>query len=269
MEKKKTPRRIAVKANSKNPKKTDRQEFSIMRREIERLGFTEIPPERKIKEGWIQPDAKRMKEIYDALSFELKIGDYTIELVTPFNMVLKERNGKKVNGAFSHLGGGFWIHINDKKIKNRKEQALFTRKRHYPKDSERRTIFRKRFLEEVKAVVWGLKNRPRKTKEKGKMILFDPSASRCHPSAQKFKETFDRLKSKIYEPMWVTNNSINSVAFKYFIEGVPENLKKIFRFLNKWRERYHKNRHVDYTENEIKKPWELDSSKNYAATPSC
>ncbi len=259
MKKKTTPRTMRT--------KTDRQEFSILRRQIESLGFKEIPPDRKIKEGWIHPNVKRMEEIYDAMSFELKIGDYTMVIVTPFNMVIKERDGKWVNGSFSHLGGGFWIHINDKEILDPEEQALFTRKRFYPKNSERRKVFRKRFLMEAKAVVWGLRNRPKKTSKNGRMVLFDPSASRYLSSAKKFVEVFDRLESKVYEPIWVTENSARYPWFEYFKKGMPKELNTFFNSLNKVRKRYHKNRNVAYTENEVKNPWyRFDASKNFATT---
>lgn len=244
MKKKTTPRTMRT--------KTDRQIFSKLYFGLLKLGFYEMSVDWKIKNGCIPPNTKRIPEVYDEIILKKRINGYDVVIVTSFNPTIKEYMGKKVNGMFAKSGGSFWIHVNDPKIFKISERAILTRVR-YKKSVDV-------FLKEISCIVYGLNKKPMHYRLRSKMILFDPSASRCSPSAKSFKDWFKKRRSKIFEPMWVSDN-FSAKSYELFREHLPEDKAKFFRKLNTKRRYYRKvvrkNKGIkkSQTANVIRKPY--------------
>lgn len=185
-------------SKTKKRKSTDRMKFARLRTQFQKLGFREVSPNEVIAlmvGGITPPDVPRMEETFDAPAFKRKFKNLWIYVYPTFNSTITERNGKKVNGSYSH-GGAVWIRIIRKDGHN--TVKLLTRKMY------RSTNMSKNIIARLRAILVSIEHQP-KTKDGQPWVL----------TRNKAKETF-----------WV-NPDDSRMKLEFFREGaMPDDLVK-------------------------------------------
>ncbi|MDQ5961657.1 MAG: hypothetical protein QG669_49 [Patescibacteria group bacterium] len=214
--------------------KTDRMKFATLRRRLKKHKMYEMSPASALKymieSGALPPDATRIPETFDQVSFKRKINGLTLVVHTSFNPTLVGDDvKKKANGLFAKKGGAIWILILDE---NRKR--IFTRKRY------RTATFADRIPLEVEFLVNRLKSRPEFPDE---------------VMGGRYDATIAELKN---ETCWVSPAN-NIYRQNFFMFGVPAHLRSFVRSLE-YSRKYYRNhtrerKGVRRTENEIRKKW--------------
>lgn len=213
--------------------KTDRMNFSVLKRRMGMHGLYEMPPESAlrymIETGSLPPDSKRIPETFDQVSFKRKINGLTLIVHTSFNPTLTRNTPKKkANGLYAQKGGAIWILIVDEN-----GQRIFTRKRYRTSTSVERIPL------EVELLINRMKNRPSFPGKRGKL----------------HKATLKVIKFKTY---WVS--PVSDVFKQHFFSfGIPEHLRTFAKSLEYSRQYYRKyvraRNGTVRTENEIRKKW--------------
>lgn len=221
----------------KKRRKTDRMNFSVLRRRLKKHRLYEMSPTSALKymieTGDVPPDSKRIPETFDQVTFKRKIKGLTLVVHTSFNPTLVGDDiKKKANGLFAKKGGAIWVLILDEN-----GERIFTRKRYRTPTAVDRIPL------EVEFLIDRLMKRPSFPHKGGKMV---PATIRV-------------FKNKTY---WVSPKS-DVFRQDFFMFEVPLHLKDFIKSLQYSRVYYRKyvrsQKGVVRTENQIRKKWKNPS----------